>query len=149
MKAINVVFGFVIFVLVLTMMFAAIADMMIQNNIDGADTFVALSGDYEGFTNQFDEQGNAISRQIIDGTKQGVATSEDKDVSLLSGALSGGRLVTSFFGNFDNIIHNATANANTGESYIDNRIINGILALIVIFVAFVVLHFLRGFKTET
>lgn len=148
MKFINLVFGFVIFVLVLSLMFAGIGDMMKDNNIEGRDTFVELSGQYDGFSDQFDEETSA-ARNIDAATKTGKAVSEDKDTSILSGALSGGKLVTSFFVNFNNIVNNATEDSRGGGNYIDTKVVDGFLVLIVIFIIFVVLHFVRGFKTET
>ena len=148
MKAVNLVFGFVIFSIVLSMMFAATSDIMTENSADGAGDFDALSGEYEGFTEEFgDDKGTA--RGIIDAGKQGDVEGEDVDINIVSGALSGGRLAVNFISNFENIIHNATGDVNTGESYIDDRIIGVVIILIVIFLAFVLIHFARGFKTET
>lgn len=148
MKLVSLIFGFVIFSVVLSMMFASVGDILDKNNSSDAATFTALSGEYEDFTRKIKDDGST-TRNIIDQSKQGAATSETTDVTLLSGALSGGKLTTNFFVNFDNILNNATGDINKGEAYIDNRIVGGILALIVVFLAFVALHFLRGFKTET
>ncbi len=148
MKLVNVVFGFVIFSIVVSMMFAATGDILSQNDVSGADDFNKLAGEYESFTKQIDNK-DSTARGIISQTQQKPSESEESDINALKGAISGGKLSTNFFINFQDIIHNATGDVNTGQSYIDNRIIGGILALIVIFVAFVVLHFIRGFKTET
>ena len=147
-KAFNVVLGFIIFSLVLSMFFAAIAETMALNNVEGAETFAALSGQYEGFSTQ-EQLPNSTTRQILDGTKIGTATSEETTNFLVSGSLSGGRLSLNFFKGFDDIITITTTNANTGESYIDSRIIKGILVILTVLSAFILLHFLRGAKTET
>ena len=148
MKAINVVLGFVIFSIIISMMFAAASNIMGENNVEGSDDFDKLSGEYNSFTSGMGDE-DSTAREIIGQTKQGEASSDTSDVSLITGALSGGRLVTNFFTNFENIVHNATGDANEGEAFVDDRIIGAILAIIVIFIAFVILHFIRGFKTET
>ncbi len=148
MKAVNIVIGFVVFSIVLSMMFAATFDVMNDGGVEGADTFNQLSGQYKGYGEEFDKS-DSTSRNIIGATEQGAADSETKDVNILVGALSGGRQVVNFFSNFDDIVHNATGEVNQGQSYIDPRITRGFLAVVMIILAFVVLHFIRGFKTET
>ena len=148
MKAVNIVIGFVMFSIVLSMMFAATSDIMDREGVEGSDTFNELSGNYDSFGNQFGSS-DSTARGIIGATEQGAADSETKDVNILVGALSGGRQVVNFFSNFDNIVSNATGEVNQGEAYIDPRITRGFLAGIMIVLAFVVLHFVRGFKTET
>jgi len=148
MKAVNLVFGFVIFSIVLSMMFAATYEIMDKNSVEGADDFNILAGEYESFGGQFDEDAG-VPRQMIDQGKEGKTGGEEADITIVTGALSGGKLVVNFFTNFENILHNATGDVNKGEAYIDNRILGGVIALIVIFLAFVLIHFARGFKTET
>lgn len=148
MKLFNLIIGFVIFSIVVSMMFAATGDILERNKGSGADDFNSLAGEYNSFTNQIDNS-DSTARGIISQSEQGVATSETEDVNAIKGALSGGRLSINFFVNFEDIIHNATVDINTGQSYIDNRIIGGVLALIVIFLAFAILHFIWRSKTET
>lgn len=148
MKLVNVVFGFVIFSIVVSMMFAATSDILKQNDASGSDDFDKLSGEYETFTKGIDDK-SSTSRGIIDLTQSKPSESEESDINAFRGAISGGKLATNFFINFENIINNATGDVNTGQNYIDNRIIGGVLALIVIFISFAILHFIRGFKTET
>lgn len=151
MKAINVIIGFTMFSIVVSMMFAASGTILTKNDGKDAATFNSLSGQYDGYSSGFKKDGG-VARDIDDASKQGSSGSDTPDVTLLSGALSGGRLVTNFYTNFDNIITNTTneiGGDKRGYAYIDQRITNGILAIVFLFLVFVVIHFLRGFKTET
>ncbi len=147
-KAVNIVLGFAGFSIVVTMMFAAIGDMMRLNDVEGAEQFDILAGRYEGFSNT-ESKSNSTARQIIEGTSQGSVTSEEKANFLVTGAISGGKLAVNFFANFDDIIIAATNDANSGENYIDSRLVFGILGLLAIVISFLLIHFLRGFKMET
>ena len=148
MKAVNIVIGFVVFSIVLSMMFAATSDMMDGEGVDGANTFNELSGDYNTLTNELSGK-DSTTRDIEEQLDIGEAGGETSDITLLTGALSSGRLIKNYIGNFDNIIHNATGDANTGAVYIDSRITGGIIAIIIIIFIFIIMHFIRGFKTET
>ena len=149
MKLANLLFGFLIFSLVLSLMFAATGDILSKNDIDGADDFNALAGEYEGLTNSIASK-DSTARGIEGVTKTGAADSETTDVSILKGAVSGGRLSFNFFTNFEGIIQNATEDTRSGGAvYIDRRITNGLIFLIIIFLTLALLHFFRGFKTET
>ncbi len=147
-KAVNLVLGITGFSLVLTMMFAAVGDMMRLNNIEGSTQFDSLAGEYEGFANT-EAKSNSTARQIIGGTSQGSVTSEEKANFLVTGAISGGKLAVNFFTNFDDIIIAATNDANSGENYIDSRLVFGMLGLLAIVLSFLLIIFLRGFKMET
>ncbi len=149
MKAVNVVLGFILFAVISSLMFGMTFELMNQEKVEGASDFQNLAGEYEQFSEDIGGE-DSTARGILDQTKQGAAESEDKDTSLLKGAVSGGRLVGNFYGNFENIVHNATGNINQGGStFVDQRLIRGILIMLMVFLVFVVLHFLRGFKTET
>ena len=148
MKLVNFIFGMVIFSIVATMMFAAVQSIIIKNNYEGADEWEELSGEYGEFIGEVGSNKNSTIRQVQDQTGFGAATSEDKDTSLIKGAISGGRLSFNFFTNFDDVINKVNADTTKGASIIDDRIIGALTALVVLFLALVVLHFLRGFKTE-
>ena len=60
--------------------------------------------------------------------------------------MSGGRLATNFYANFNEIAQKVTADSSI---YIDPRITAAIVALIGVFIILITLHFIRGFKTET
>ena len=60
--------------------------------------------------------------------------------------MSGGRLATNFYANFNEIVQTVTADSSV---YIDPRIPAAIVALIGVFLILVALYFLRGFKMET
>ncbi len=146
MKLANFVFGMVIFSIITTMMFAAIQSISNENNVGNADEWETLAGDYNTFTGKIASGSNSTARQIGDQTESGVASSEDKDVRIISGALSGGRLATNFYANFNEIVQTVTADSSV---YIDPRIPAAIVALIGVFLILVALYFLRGFKMET
>ena len=153
MKLTNLVIGFVIFSMVLSLMFASADNILDKNDIvlqDGTD-FGALAGDYEGLSEQMSDKAST-TRDVSDATKLGKTDKDDTDVSILKGAVAGGGLSLNLITNFEGIVSNATADVNqeggTGV-LIDPRIRNGILAIIVITVIFAIIHYLRGFKTET
>ena len=146
MKLANFVFGMVLFSIITTMMFAAIQSISSDNNFVNDDEWETLAGDYNTFTGKISSKSNSTSRLMGDQTGEGVASSEDKDVRIISGALSGGRLATNFYANFNEIVQKVTADSSV---YIDPRIPAAIVALIGVFIILVVLHFIRGFKTET
>ncbi len=146
MKLSNFVFGIVIFSIVTTIMFGAVQSMLKENNIGDPDEWEALAGSYETFIGDTSTNINSTSRAILGQTEQGPATSETKDIRLLSGAVSGGRLSFNFFANFQDVINKVRGDT---DSYINPRIWGAIVALALIFFGLVTLHFLRGFKTET
>ena len=149
MKLTNLIIGFIVFSLVLSLMFATAGDILEKNSIDGFEDFNQLAGEYEEMSGEMTEKDSTI-RDIDEATKIGAAESENIDVRILKGAVSGGRLSTNFITNFENIIHNATGDANIGgQTYIDRRIVNGVIFIIIVIVVLAILHFLRGFKTET
>lgn len=148
MKIANLIIGGVIFSIVLTLMFVSTQEIMEANDDPDSSEFEALAGDYESITSDFGAKGQPM-RNIINQTKQGEAQTEGTDVSLITGAISGGRLVLNFFTNFNTIINQTTSDINKGEAYIDNRIIGGIEIIIVIIIGLAVIFFLRGFRMET
>jgi len=151
-KAINLVIGFALFSIVVSMFFFAISETMKKNNVgNDADrkVFRDLSGQYADSSSEQSGDGST-ARQIIDGTKVGDAGSEDTSNYLVTGALSGGRLSVNFLSYFENIINNAKKDASKGgQNYIDEKIVSAAIAILVLILAFIAIHFLRGFKTET
>ena len=150
-KLVNIIIAFAVFSSVVSMFFLAIADGIEQNEIDNPIAlaqFQILSGEYEVLaTQEFGE--DSTTRQIVRTTKQGDSGSEDNANFLVSGALGAGRLTINFFGNFENIVTGAAADAKDGGNYISPIIINTGIAILLILGAFAVVHFLRGAKTET
>lgn len=149
MKLVNVIFGFVIFSIVTSIMFGSIGFMMVDNDIEGSSTFTDLSDDYEIFYKTINNE-SSPARASLGQTESGAASSEDVEISLIQGALSAGRLSISFFVNFNSILSTAIGDLDgDGEGIIDPKIIVGILALLLIFFAFVIIHFIWRAKTET
>jgi len=146
MKLSTFVFGMILFSVGTTIMFAVVQDTIEKNpSPKDPDEWKELAGSYNVFVEDIGLNANSTTRGIIGQTKQGVAESETRDVNLITGALSGGRLALNFYANFDKILAKVKGDTN---QYIDPRIINAILALALVFGALVLLHFLRGFKTE-
>ena len=147
MKLISMVIGFLVFSLVATMMFATTHDIMNNNgNVAGTEEFQTLAGDYDDLTGAFGDS-SGTARQIENLSKSGAAQATEPDVSAFKGALAGGKMSVNFLTNFQNIIN--TVSGDVGAGYVDQRIINGILAIIGIFLIFVVVQFIRAFKMET
>jgi|TARA_Y100000310_G_scaffold229236_1_gene231657 hypothetical protein len=155
MKLATLLIGFVIFSMTLALMFAATQDILDKNKIvlsDGQNTFGELAGDYEELAGNVADQ-DSTTRDLSEASKQGVVDSEDRVVQIQKGAITGGRLSINFLTNFESIMNNATGDANKlssgGQSYIDNRVIDGIGFILLIILVLAIAHFIRGFKTET
>jgi len=152
MKLVNVIFGFVIFSIVISIFFGTVAQIMELNEIgseEEREKFVILSGNYTGFVDNARSK-DGTPRGILDQTDQGVASSEEVEVHLIEGALSGGRLTVNFFVNFQNIISRIQGDVNPdSEALINPNIITGISALLIIFLAFVIISFIWRAKVET
>lgn len=148
MKAVNIVLGFLVFSIVVSMMFAFTSEMLTSEQPKAADEFNALAGDYKSFANEFDEKGST-TREMQDAALGDTAVGTDEpDVASYKGVFSGVKLAINFFVDFEHIVHNATGDAND-DGYIDKRITNGIIAVFFIIIAFVIIHFIRAFKMET
>ena len=150
MKLANFIFGMVIFSIVTTMMFGAVQTMLEDNPSTSKEPgdWEELSGSYGEFVKDAATYENSTTRAILDQTELGEAGTETQDVTLLSGAISGGRMSFNIFTNFDAIISKVSTTSEGTAAYIDSRIIGAIVALVIVFLALVVLHFIRGFKTE-
>ena len=147
MELASFVFGIVIFSIVTTMMFAAVQSILTDNKSskDPAE-WANLAGSYGDFSADVASSANSTSRGISSQTEQGAAGSQTTDVTLITGAVSGGRLTTNFYSNFKEIMEKVGGDTVT---YVDPRIIGAIIALSLVFLVLVALHFIRGFKTET
>ena len=146
MKISTLVLGFLTFSVVVTIMFSAVQDYLTQNEFGGASEWGELAGDYEAFVGETITNENATLRQMSEQTKTGEAGSEAKQIVLLEGAISGGKLGTNFFFNLDVIANKIGADTKT---YVDPRIVAAVIGIIMIVIILSVLFFLRGFKAET
>jgi len=149
-KLTTFIVGLAVFSIITTLMFAAVADYTTENSVGDDDIdWDALSGNYNQQIIDLTKEGSTI-RDISGQSELGAAASDDTDVSLLSGALGAGRLVTNFYTNFENITNIVSSDANEGgTSLIDPRIPQAIVAIIGVILILIVVHFIRGFKTET
>ncbi len=146
MKIATLIIGLLTFSLVTTIMFSAVQNYLIDNDFEGADDWEDLAGEYDTFTKEVSTDSNGTIRQISELTKSGEAESETTDINLISGAISGGKLLTNTFFNFDEIANKVGTDTKT---FVDQRIIDAIIGIVVIIVVLSVLFFLRGFKAET
>ena len=146
MKIATLLIGLLTFSVVVTIMFSAVQKYLTLNDFSGADEWETLAGEYSTITGETITDDNSTLRQISGLTKSGEATSETKDIRLISGAISGGKLMTNFFFNFDEVFNKVGGDTKT---YIDGRIIAAAIGIILIIVVLSVLFFLRGFKAET
>ncbi len=145
MKLSNFVFGIIIFSIVTTLMFGAVQSMLKENNVGDPDEWAELSANYSSNIGKISTKSDSTSRNILGQTEQGDVGGEDRDVTLLTGAVSGGRLTFNFFTNFNDVTNKVRGDTDT---FIDPRIWGAIIALALVFLLLVGLHFLRGFKTE-
>lgn len=145
MKLTNIIIGFFVFSIVCSLFFAAAYELLRYDTPEAANKFNSLAGEYKSISDDFDAQ----TQQVSNKSKQKTAGSLTADVEAYTGAFSGIQLAGNFFFNFEHIVNNATGDMNEGEGYIDNRIINGILTILLIIIALSILFFIRGFKAET
>ena len=104
MKLANFVFGIVIFSIVTTMLFSAVQTLLTDNNsVQDPDEWENLAGSYGDFSADVASSANSTSRGISEQTEQGAAGSQTTDVTLITGAVSGGRLTTNFYSNFKSL----------------------------------------------
>ena len=146
MKLTTLLLGLVTFSIVATIMFSAVHNYLTLNEFNGAAEWETLSVEYETFSAETTVNTNSTLRQISDLTKTGEAQSETQDITLLKGAVSGGKLMTNFFSNFDEVINKVGSDT---ETFIDPRIIAVTIAIIMLIIILSVIFFLRGFKAET
>ncbi len=146
MKVANLIIGLVVFSIVTTMMFAYVQNYLQKNNVGDPTEWEELSGNYNQFVTESTTQANSTLRRISNQTKLGEATSTEKDIRLVSGALGGGRLLINFFLNIDTVANKVQSDTDT---YVDPRIIPAIMAVIAIIILLSIIFFLRGFKAET
>ena len=146
-KLTTILIGLVIFSIFTTIMFGSVASIL--NSNPGPKTsaeWTALSGGYEQFGKDVSTQKNSTLRQIKGLTDQGPASSVDESIFFVKGAISGGRLSGNFFTNFEDVTNKVSGDTVT---YINPKIFNAIEFVFSILIILIVLHFIRGFKTET
>ena len=145
MKLANFIFGIIIFSIVTTIMFGAVQSMLSFNKVGDPDEWEALGGSYSKFINETAILEDSTGQQILGQTEEGDVGGDERDVTLLTGAVSGGRLSFNFFANFQDVLNKVNSDTKT---YMDTKIWLAISALAITFLVLVGLHFLRGFKTE-
>ena len=146
MKLTNFIFGILIFSVVMTLMFASVQSYLSKNEIGDASEWEALAADYNKFGGAIVNKTDSGSSQIKGETDLGIASTEGSDTSIVKGAISGGKLTFSFYKNFQDVV-NKVSN-DVGGNFINQQMINIVLALAFVFLILVGLHFIRGFKTE-
>ncbi len=146
MKIATLLIGLLTFSVVVTIMFSAVQNYLTLNDFSGADEWETLAGEYDEIIGESVTDDDSTLRQISGLTKSGEAESETKDINLITGAISGGKLMTNFFLNFDEVFNKVGGDTNT---YIDGRIIAAAIGIVLIIFVLSVLFFLRGFKAET
>ncbi len=146
MKIATLVLGFLTFSLVVTIMFSAVQSYLTLNDFSGAEEWESLSVDYGGLSSSISTDSDSTLRQVDEQTKQGDVGSKDRDITLITGAVSGGRLLTNFYTNFQNVTAKV---AGDTETFVPREIINAVLGILAVIVILSVIFFLRGFKAET
>ena len=144
MKFANFVFGLVLFSAVITLLFTAARDMTEEYDSSNADDFVALAGKYD-FTSNLTTEANSTIRLMSGQTELGAASSEDKDVFFLSGAVSAVRLIINIVPTTLTIIE--TSYGDTG-SFIPRIIIDVIIGLVIVFIVLVSIHMFMRMRSE-
>lgn len=149
-KLITFIIGLALFSIITSLLFGAVDDYTTENKVRENDQdWAALSGNYNQQIRDLQKEDSNL-RNIDDQSNLGAGSSENTDVTLLTGVLSAGRLVTNFYTNFENITNIITSDVNKdGTTLIDPKIRGAIVAIIGIILILIVVHFIRGFKTET
>ncbi len=146
MKIATLVLGFLTFSVVVTIMFSAVRDHLTLNNFEGVDEWDALAVDYGGLSSDISNKKDSTLRDVDEQTKLGDVGSGDRDNELITGAISGGRLLTNFLTNFENVTNKVYGDTDT---FVPRGIIDAVLGILAILVILSVIFFLRGFKAET
>ena len=146
MKISTLVLGFLTFSVVVTIMFSAVQNYLTLNDFEGAEEWESLSVDYGGLSGSIATDSDSTLRQVEEQTKLGGVGSKAPDNELITGAISGGRLLTNFYTNFQNVTAKV---AGDTETFVPREIINAVLGILAILVVLSVIFFLRGFKAET
>ncbi len=146
MKISTLLIGLLTFSVVVTIMFSAVQNYLTLNEFGGASEWKTLAGEYDKIAGESVTDDNSTLRQISGLTKSGEAESETKDINLITGAISGGKLMTNFFLNFDEVFNKVGGDTKT---YVDGRIIAAAIGIVLIIIVLSVIFFLRGFKAET
>lgn len=144
MKFGDLVIGFIVFSLTVTLMFLVASNMITESGGTDASDFYDISAGYSNETETFRQDGNTV-RDILDSTEEGEGSTETSDVTILTGALKGGRLLKNFFTNLFSITNRTK---NYTSEYIDVRIFYGITAIILVIIGLSILHYARGAKAE-
>lgn len=144
MKFANLVFGLVLFSVVITLLFTAARDMTEEYDSSNADAFVTLAGKYD-FTSNLTTEANSTIRSMSGQTELGAASSEEKDVFFLSGAVSAVRLIINIVPTTQTIIE--TSYGDTGN-FIPRIIIDAIIGLVIVFIVLVSIHMFMRMRSE-
>ena len=144
MKFANLVFGLVLFSVVITLLFTAARDMTEEYGSSNADAFVTLAGKYD-FTSNLTTEANSTIRSMSGQTELGAASSEEKDVFFLSGAVSAVRLIINIVPTTQTIIE--TSYGDTGN-FIPRIIIDAIIGLVIVFIVLVSIHMFMRMRSE-
>jgi len=149
MKLVSFIFGILLFSIITTIMFSGVQNYLTENQLKDPAEFKQLAGDYEQFIDDTTLKSNSTGLLIREQVETGVASSEERDVDIISGAISGGKLTLNFFTNFDDVVNKVRGDTGRGQDLINPKIFDVVIALAAVFLILVVLHFARGFKTET
>jgi len=144
LKFSNLVFGFVIFSVVLTLIFTVTKDLTNDYGSENAATFDELAGKYD-YTSRLTTGSNSTIRTMDEQSQLGIASSEDKQIVLLSGAVSAVRLITNIFPTIGTIIEVSYGDAG---GIVPRIIIDAILGIILVFLALVIIHMFMRMKSE-
>lgn len=145
MKLSNVIYGFIIFAAVTSILFITTAEIVTDYGIEGADEFTTLEQSYKQDINRLSLDDSSTISDMSEQTQLGEAGSEEKDITLISGAVSASRGITGYFTFMKNITNKAYADTNT---YVHPIIKNTMLAILMVFIILVVISMLMRMRPE-
>lgn len=132
MKFVNLIIGFVVFSLVVTLMFTATRDLTSEYEANNAADFVLLAGEYEGYVGNLTTSSDSTIRSMDNQTKTGTASSEDADINIVTGGLSAVRLISNIFPIMGKVLYKAQTSLGGFIHPLIWAAIIGIIAVVII-----------------
>ncbi len=145
MKFANLVIGFVIFSVAVTIMFTAAKDMTSTFGSSSASDFNRLAGTYEPYQKNLTTQSDSAMRGMANQTAVGEASSTERSVFLLTGAVNSVKLIMNVFPTLELVLD--TSQEEIG-GLIPPIIFDAIIGILIVFILLVVVHMLMRMRSE-
>jgi len=145
MKFMNLIIGFVLFSVSITLMFTATRDLTSEYGSANAADFVLLAGEYEDYVGNLTTDSGSTLRAMDNQSKTGAASSEGVDINTISGGLSAVRLMSNIFPIMGKIIFKAQDSLGV---FVHPIIWAALLGIIVVIIVFVIITMIMRMRPE-